>query len=723
MRENTEPSHGQMRQRYEAELAAAHLERPLNPRAKLPEQPPTPGRVSEVVSLLSRTYGFRYRPMSVSEDLLPLAQVAQALEGCQVRSRQVQLADSWWERNQPTLVIQSERGLEVVLPGPFFAPYLHRKDADPVKVDESIAGTISREALEVIRPLRPGTLRIRDLIRLSLGGLRRDLIIAFASSLAVGIVSLAIPVATELIFSEVVPTGDTTRLGFIITALLLLTFVVGAFTYTRVYKFVRVEDATEMATSGAVIDRLLRLPAHELASWPSARLASRVGIWTALQQAFNHVNLGLISLIVVILNGALMWSFIPSLGVVAIMLGLLLLGSSWLIIRRDNALWHQELEAHSSADIETTDILRGWIPIRVSNGEVSAMARWAKAYSRYRTSFNARWTRQLMVEILAVAVLGATTFLFVLIAYQLPVGAISGSSFVAFLAAFGQFSVGLVALIVTMRAFEAVRPPVERLAAALGSETEESERSEDPGILSGALEIRRAGFRYSPDLPWVVRDVSFRANPGDFIAIVGTSGSGKSTLLRLLLGFEDPHTGIVTYDDRDLTAINRSAVRRQCGVVLQSSLILSGTIRENITVASGPLADSRVWELLHLVQLDDTVRAMAGGLDTWIDENATIISGGQRQRLLLARALAHGPRYLFLDEATSALDNLTQEALTRSISSLDVTRVVIAHRLSTIKQADHIVVMDSGRIVEQGTYLELAEAGGLFSELITRQEL
>lgn len=723
MRESTENSNADRRQSYEAQLAAAYLERPLNPGAKLPEHPPAPGRVSEAVALLSRTYGFRYRPVSVSEDSPPLAQVAQALEGCQVRSRQVRLEDKWWERNQPPLVVQSELGLEVILPGPLLAPYLHRKDADPIKVDASIAATLSSDAVEVIRPLQPGTVRIRDLVRLSVGGLRRDLIIAVASSVAVGVISLAIPLATEVIFSEVVPTGDSRRLGFIIGALLLLTLAVGAFAYTRVYEFVRLEDATEMATSGAVLDRLLRLPAHELASWSSAQLVSRVGIWKALQQAFNSVNLGLISFIVVVLNSALLCWLIPSLGVVAVILGILLLGAAWLIIRRDNALWHEELNANANADIETTDILRGWIPVRVSNGEVSALARWAKEYSRYREAFNARWTRQSLVEVLVVAILGVTTFLFVVIAYELPAGTISGSSFVAFLSAFGQFSLGLVGLIVTMRAFEAVRPPVERLAAALGSKTEESERSEDPGTLSGALEIRRVGFRYSPDLPWVVNDASFKAEPGDFVAIVGTSGSGKSTLLRLLLGFDDPHTGIVTYDDRDLTAINRSAVRRQCGVVLQSSLILAGTLRENITLASGPLPDTRVWELLELVRLADTVGSMAGGLDTWIDENATIISGGQRQRLLLARALAHEPRYLFLDEATSALDNVTQEALTRSISSLDVTRVVIAHRLSTIKQADQIIVLDSGRIVEQGTYVELAEAGGLFSELISRQEL
>ena len=407
----------------------------------------------------------------------------------------------------------------------------------------------------------------------------------------------------------------------------------------------------------------------------------------------------------------------------AVILGLILLATSWLIIRRDNAIWHLELEAHSKLEVTTTDLMRGWIPIRTSNGEIGGFTRWAKTYAAYRRAFNTRWTRQFSVEILVVGLLGAMTILFIVIAYRLPAGTIPASSFVAFLSAFGQFSIGLVGLILTMRAFETVRPHVERLAELLGSETEESERSEDPGPLTGALEVRRVGFRYGPDLPWVVRDISFRAEPGDFVAIVGTSGSGKSTLLRLLLGFESPQTGIVAFDAQDLASLNRSAVRRQCGVVLQSSLLLAGTIRENVTVASGPIPDSRIWELLDQVRLADSVRNMAAGLDTWIDENATLISGGQRQRLLLARALAHDPKYLFLDEATSALDNITQEALTRGIASLDVTRIMIAHRLSTIRQADQIIVLDSGQIAEQGTFDELSNGGGIFAELISRQEL
>lgn len=711
------------RREHDTELAAAYLEKTMNPGASFPARPHAPGRISELVTYLSKPCDFQFSPARLNEDDPLLAQMAHALETSQVRTRKVHLVDRWWEFNQPVLVVQGDLGLDVILPGPHSAPYLHRMGADPVRVNETIAQGFSRDALEVIRPLKPGTLTLRDLIRVSVMGMHRDFVIALTSAVIVGIISLSIPLATELIFSDVVPTGDIARLLAIIVALLCLTVAAGAFTYTRAYNFIRIGDATEVGTGGAVLDRLLRLPAQKLARWPTAQAASRVSVWTALQTALDHVSIGLISLILVLLNGSLLIWFIPSLGAVAAVLGVILLGASWLIIRRDKAIWLTELNAHSTLDVTTTDLLRGWIPIRTSNGEVTGFTRWAKAYADYRIAFNTRWTRQLSIEMLVVSILGATTILFIAIAYQLPTGTIPASSFVAFLSAFGQFSIGLVGLIVTMRAFEAVRPHVERLAELLGSETEESERSEDPGPLSGALEVRRVGFRYGSDLPWVVRDISFRAEPGDFVAIVGTSGSGKSTLLRLLLGFENPQTGLVAFDGQDLAALNISAVRRQCGVVMQSSLLLTGTVRENVTIASGPIPDSRIWELLDQVLLADTVREMAAGLDTWIDENATLISGGQRQRLLLARALAHDPKYLFLDEATSALDNITQEALTRGIASLAVTRIVIAHRLSTIRLADHIIVLDAGKMVEQGTFDELSNSNGIFAELISRQEL
>lgn len=712
-----------LQRNHEAALAAAYLRRPMNPRTPLPPRPQAGGRVTDIVSYLARECQVEYRPIIIDEQSSPLEQVANALEGCNIRSRNVRLRERWWECNVPVLVVEDAAGLATVMPGPFSAPMLHRVGEEPVRVDAEIAQSISRHALEVIRPLANPTLALRELIRLSMRGMGRDLTVSIAAAVVVGIVSLAMPLATDIIFTQIVPTGDAGRLVAIAVALILLTLAVGAFTYTRVYGFIRIGDSTEMATGGAILDRLMRLPAHALAKWPSAGISGRVMIWPTLQDAQTHVNTGLISTIVVLLNGGLLIWLIPSLGAAAVAIGLILLVSSWLIIRTEHKRWLLEFDARSALPVATTDVLRGWIPVRASNGELPAFVRWARLYSKYRIAFNARWTLQFRVELLVVALLGAMTVSFVVIAYRLPAGTIATGPFLAFLSAFGQFSLGLIGMIVTMRAFQAIAPSLQRLAELIDEEIEATERSEDPGALEGSLEARRVNFRYADHLPWVLRDVSLHARPGEFVAIVGTSGSGKSTLLRLLLGFEEPRTGIITYDNRDLAALNRTAVRRQFGVVLQSSLLLSGTIRENVTVSSGSLPDSRVWAILDLVSMGDTVRAMSGGLDTWIDENATLISGGQRQRLLLARALAHRPTYLFLDEATSALDNITQEALTRNIADLKVTRIVIAHRLSTIRHADHIIVLDGGRMVEEGTFTELTERGGLLAELITRQEL
>ncbi len=210
------------------------------------------------------------------------------------------------------------------------------------------------------------------------------------------------------------------------------------------------------------------------------------------------------------------------------------------------------------------------------------------------------------------------------------------------------------------------------------------------------------------------------AKPGEFIAIVGPSGSGKSTIVRLLLGFETPEAGTIFYDGRDLSGLDIAAVRRQLGVVLQNGRIMSGSIWENI--AGGTIVtQDEAWEALQMAGLGDDIQAMPMGIHTIISEGGGNLSGGQRQRLFIARALVHKPQILLFDEATAALDNHTQGIVTHSLEQLGVTRVVIAHRLSTIRHADRIYVMDGGKIVQQGSFEELAAVEGLFADLIARQ--
>jgi ABC-type bacteriocin/lantibiotic exporter with double-glycine peptidase domain len=562
------------------------------------------------------------------------------------------------------------------------------------------------------------------LFLLSLRGSKRDLTWGVLASIAVGVIGLSIPLATALVFDEIVPNAETSRLIGITIVLVSLAVAAGLFAYMSTYQLIRVSDSMEMITGGAVLDRVRRLPASALRQWSSAALASRILLASTLQTALNDaVTVGLLALVLTVLNAILMVVLIPSLGTVAVTIGALLIVVMLLFVRLESRRKLEELERLVEVDEVTLDLLRGWLPVRMTDGEVAGFGRWAAAYAGFRSAFNRRWAAEIQMEIFRVGVFSAALLAFVVVATMVPVGSITSASFLAFLSSFGQFSAGVTGLMITIRSMALIAPSVTRLAPLLAIEPEVDVRREDPGELRGAVEVRSLGFRYGEDHPWVLRDVSFRAEPGSFVAVVGTSGSGKSTLLRLLLGFETPRAGVVMYDDSDLAALDVEAVRRQFGVVLQSSLLLPGTIRENVTISTGGIPDSRVWELLANVRMDDAVRAMPQGLDTIIDEGSSLVSGGQRQRILLARALANSPTVLFLDEATSALDNITQETVTRSIAELGVTRIVIAHRLSTIRQADLIVVLDGGIVVQQGTYDELVARDGLFASLVERQEL
>jgi ABC-type bacteriocin/lantibiotic exporter with double-glycine peptidase domain len=239
-------------------------------------------------------------------------------------------------------------------------------------------------------------------------------------------------------------------------------------------------------------------------------------------------------------------------------------------------------------------------------------------------------------------------------------------------------------------------------------------------VLSGEIEISHVNFSYRPDSPLVLRDMTLRIGAGQSVAFVGASGCGKSTLLRILLGFERPGSGTVYFDGQDLAGLEIEAVRRQIGVVLQTSKPISGTIFENI-VGSAPLSVNDAMEACKLAGLDEEIRGMPMGLHTMIGDGGGGISGGQRQRLMIARAIAGKPRILLFDEATSALDNRTQAIVSQSLAGLQATRVVIAHRLSTVVHADRIFVLDKGSVAESGTYYELMQRKGIFHELAIRQ--
>ncbi len=261
-----------------------------------------------------------------------------------------------------------------------------------------------------------------------------------------------------------------------------------------------------------------------------------------------------------------------------------------------------------------------------------------------------------------------------------------------------------------------MRPILEALPESTGE-------ADLPGELTGDIEISNVTFGYDPDEEPVLRDVSLHITAGEYVGIVGTSGSGKSTLLKLMLGFEKPRMGRIYYDSQDINGLDKRELRKKFGVVLQDGGLVPGSIYENITITAPEVSMKRVEETIREVGLTEDISSMPMGLNTIVSDEAGTISGGQRQRILIARAIVGRPGIIFLDEATSALDNETQARVAETLERLPSTRVVIAHRLSTVKNCDRILVMDRGRIREEGSCQELMEKRGLFYELAERQLL
>jgi ATP-binding cassette subfamily C protein len=370
----------------------------------------------------------------------------------------------------------------------------------------------------------------------------------------------------------------------------------------------------------------------------------------------------------------------------------------------------------------TYEMMEATAKLRTAAAEERALARWSDLYARERLSgaqgeligshfaaFSAGYQIAVLMILFAAAIVLTGTRL-------------SAGTFIAFLAGFGLFQAAFIGLCDQLLQLYAVQPLAERVQPILAAAPESRPGRADPGRLSGAIDVSNLLFGYDPGSAPLIDGLSFRIAPGEHLAIVGTSGCGKSTVLRLLLGFESPRAGSITYDGQELAHLDLARLRGQIGVVLQNSLLFSGTMLENIRGVSGAGLEHCL-EAARRAGLAEDLEQMGMGIHTPITEGGGTFSGGQKQRILIARALAANPRILFLDEATSALDNVTQAIVAETMDTLKATRITIAHRLSTVRRADRIGVLKHGRFVEYGRFEELMAQDGEFAALARRQLL
>jgi NHLM bacteriocin system ABC transporter ATP-binding protein len=674
--------------------------------------------------------GIAFREPPQWETALTGDVLASICRSSRVRSRRVALRGRWWLADAGPLLAHLEEGQVPVALLPTSGGRYELLDPQsgarrPVTAD--VAGELAPFAVTFYRPLPEDTRSLRSLLALALPLARTDLVRIAWVALASGVLALALPVATAQIFGKVIPNARPNDLWTLFATLAAAAVGTALFDVSRAFALTRTEGRVSAALQAALLDRLLALPVPFFRRFAVGDLSQRAGAIQALQETVSTVSITtLVVSVFSSVNLAVLFYYSWRLALAALGLVALAAAANAALIVASVRLERRQQEVQGHVVGLVFQMIGGIAKLRVAGAEGRAFSVWCRSFAQESALAHRAGSLRAMLnvfnDVLPVACSGV---LYAMAGYLIfdKAQAFDTGAFVGFAAAFGAMFAAGVAFSNTVAVMVAAVPILERAAPIVETGPEITEAKGDPGALRGLIEGVHLSFRYQPDGPLVLDDVSFRAAPGEFVAFVGPSGSGKSTTLRLLLGFETPESGAIHYDGQNLASLDLSAIRNhQLGVVLQSSRLLSGDIFANIVGSSMTLTQEDAWNAAEMAGLAEDIRSMPMGMHTVVSEGGTTLSGGQRQRLLIARALVRKPRVILFDEATSSLDNRTQETVTRTLELSNATRLVIAHRLSTIRKADRIYVMQAGRVVEEGTFETLSHAGGLFGRLIARQQ-
>ncbi|MYC98104.1 MAG: NHLP bacteriocin export ABC transporter permease/ATPase subunit [Gammaproteobacteria bacterium] len=653
----------------------------------------------------------------------PLAAIARA---SRIRTRQVLLRHGWWKQDGGPFVatlLETDQPV-ALLPVSANAYALHDPETGKqTPVTEEIAARVDPRAHMLYRPFPEKKLGIRDVITFGLSASRRDTLMVLLMAVVTGLLGLVTPLATGKIFNDIIPAAERSGLMQMCFGLVVIAVATAVFELLRAIALVRIEGRMGTLTQSAVWDRLLALPTAFFRTFTAGDLATRAmgidGIRQVLSAATVRALLGSIFagfqfLLLFHYNVRLaLWSAL----LIAIAIAIAGLTSRF-------QMNSERIVASIRTRLAGTvlQFLSSISKLKVAGAEPQAFAIWARSFGHQR---RVQLRVRTIANVLAAFNAGYPTATFaVLYAMALPLlGEADGfrtGDFLAFMAAYTTCLNGMLAATGALASTLTAIPLYEQAQPILHGLPEVRTDKADPGELTGSVEIQHVRFRYHPDGPWVLNDMSVEVRPGEYVAFVGPSGSGKSTALRLLLGFEEPESGAIYYDGQDLSGLDASAVRGQIGVVLQNGRLMAGDIFTNIAGSSNATLDE-AWNAAEMAGLAADIRAMPMGMHTMVTDGGGTLSGGQRQRLMIARAIVGRPRLVYLDEATSALDNRTQATVRESLDRLQATRIVVAHRLSTVEHADRIYVIERGAVVEVGDFDELMARDGLFATLARRQ--
>ena len=630
-----------------------------------------------------------------SERLSDPCQLEHELMSKGVFFREVTLSGPWWKRTTGSLLaFMADDDMPVVLkPGFASYSYVHPQTGRVVKLSRHTADLLKSEAYSLTQPLPAKQLSLSELGCFAWRGLSgTDLCYICLACVSVVLLTMFTPYVTKQIFSEVIPSGSASAL--LPVAMLLFSATIGLvmLQVTRSLVVFRVKDKLEYALQTALMTRLLHLPVTFFRQWTAGDLSSRVlslshfsGLLTEsmLTTMLSTLFSAILFIQFFIYGGPLLF---VGIGVLALQLFFIFL--NYYYTRKVQGI----VTPHRSRMFGLLYELFGGIQkIRTNGAEERAYAQWVEQFAY--TEPNSAYQPAMYTYSSSLAFVAKMLPMMITIAaawyYQLPL-----SDYIAYCAVLGIALNTISQLETVLKQFGRILPEARLCQPILSATPEDVHKRQLVTHMKGDISISGLRFRYSDTAPWVFDGFNLHVRPGEYVGITGPSGSGKSTLFRLLLGFEAPTEGYICYDHFNLQDINKSVLRSHCvGTVLQNGRLIEGTLLDNIRFTAPKATDDEVWEAVRLVALDEDIEHMPLGLQTPISEDGHGISGGQCQRILLARALVQHPDILLFDEATSALDNVTQQRVADHLAKMKCTRIMISQRIDNLRYCDRIVEM------------------------------
>ncbi len=600
--------------------------------------------------------------------------------------------------------------------------YISPQTGASVRVTGSEENNVNEEALCFYRPMPMRALHIKDLIRYMVECLSTwDLVVFGLVSLAITLVGLLMPQLNRILMGPVIDTDNNQLLYAVMSFLFFATAGKLMLSIVRELALNRIRFKMEVNVSASSMMRILSLPTRFFRQYAAGELNQYISYMeslcsTIVDSVFSTAVTGLFSLIYL----TQIFSFAPSLVWPSLIVTLVTLGISILSAAVQMKIDKQKMVYTAKERGFVFSLITGIQKIRLSGAENRAFYQWSQHYTK---GAELTYNPPSIVRLSSVLTTGITLIGTAYMFYIAVSSKVSVADYYAFNSSYAYISSAFSSLASVALSAASIRPIIDIIRPLLEAVPETAETKETVNRLSGSIEISHLTFGYDPDSKPIFEDFNLTIPARQYVAIVGKSGCGKSTLVRLLLGFEKPARGVILYDRKDLQSLDARSVRRQIGTVMQDGRLFSGSIFENIVISAPTLKLQEAWEAAEIAGIADDIRDMPMGMNTILQEGGGTISGGQRQRLLIARAIAPKPKILIFDEATSALDNITQRKVSEALDKMRCTRIVIAHRLSTIKQCNRILVIDDGKIAEDGTYDELIAKNGIFADLVERQRL